>query len=342
MLSYRLFIYVLAAVFLVLASGNAALRRNPRTSKVIICPSIFVDPSGKGNFTTIQAAINSVPSYNKRWICIRIKSGVYREQITIPFDKPFIYLKGEGKRKTSVVWDAHDSIASSATFTSQADNIMAKSLTFINSYNYPLNGSGKPMRPAVAAVIEGDKSAFFRCGFIGLQDTLWDASGRHYFKLCTIQGAVDFIFGSGQSLYERCSISVVAGALNGVAGYITAQGRSEANETNGFVFKECNIFGNGKTFLGRPWRDYARVLFYNSSMSDIVVPQGWDPWFSTAHLEKLRFAEVDCRGLGSDTSRRVRWANRLAQAELQQLTSISYIDDHDGWLSTFSIIIIRD
>lgn len=71
-----------------------------------------------------------------------------------------------------------------------------------NSYNYPPTGSGNPMRAAVAAMIEGDKSVFYRCEFVGLQDTLWDVQGRHYFKQCTIQGAVDFIFGSGQSLYE--------------------------------------------------------------------------------------------------------------------------------------------
>lgn len=54
-----------------------------------------------------------------------------REQVRIPYDKPFIYLKGEGKRKTYVVWDAHDSTATSATFTSQADNMIAKCITFI-------------------------------------------------------------------------------------------------------------------------------------------------------------------------------------------------------------------
>ncbi|KAL6503572.1 hypothetical protein OROGR_025495 [Orobanche gracilis] len=261
----------------------------------ITYPTIYVNRSSHQhrNFTTIQAAIDSVPSYNKRWICIQIQKGVYREQIKIPRNKPFVYLKGEGKRNTYVVWDAHDSIATSATFDSQ------------NSYNWPRNGN--LMRPAVAATIGGDKSAFYRCGFIGFQDTLWDVEGRHYFKLCTIQGAVDFIFGAGQSLYERiikvyglrtmsqafshssssrtiysarCTISVVAGALNRVPGYITAQGRSHDQETNGFVFKECNIVGNGNTFLGRPWRDYARVLFYNTSMSQIVVPQGWDAWFS--------------------------------------------------------------
>lgn len=58
------------------------------------------------------------------------------------------------------------------------------------------------MRPAAAAKIEGDKSGFYKVGFFGLQDTLWDVEGRHYFKQCTIEGAVDFIFGSGQSIYD--------------------------------------------------------------------------------------------------------------------------------------------
>ena len=58
------------------------------------------------------------------------------------------------------------------------------------------------MMPALAARIYGDKSAFFDCGFLGFQDTLWDVQGRHYYKNCYIQGAVDFIFGSGQSYFE--------------------------------------------------------------------------------------------------------------------------------------------
>lgn len=59
-----------------------------------------------------------------------------------------------------------------------------------------------PRVPAAAARISGDKSFFHRCGFYGLQDTLWDDEGRHYFERCSIQGAVDFIFGAGQSMYE--------------------------------------------------------------------------------------------------------------------------------------------
>lgn len=72
-----------------------------------------------------------------------------------------------------------------------------------NSYNNPINGNRR--LPAAAAMVAGDKAFFYRVGFFGLQDTLWDDQGRHYYKLCTIQGAVDFIFGAGQSLFEVLS-----------------------------------------------------------------------------------------------------------------------------------------
>lgn len=54
--------------------------------------------------------------------------------------------------------------------------------------------------PAIA--IEADKAAFYGCGFVGVQDTLTDWIGRHFFKSCYIQGSVDFIWGQGQSVYQ--------------------------------------------------------------------------------------------------------------------------------------------
>lgn len=78
-----------------------------------------------------------------------------------------------------------------------------------NTY-YPLNSLTKAndmswkIKPAVAISVYGDKSAFYNCDFVGLQDTVWDNHGKHHFKNCYIQGAIDFIFGSGQSIYEVC------------------------------------------------------------------------------------------------------------------------------------------
>ncbi|KAK4717095.1 hypothetical protein R3W88_015433 [Solanum pinnatisectum] len=307
---------------------NSRIHRVYHRRKQII-PTIYVDQSGHGNYSTIQSAIDSIPPYNQDWICIYIKAGTYREQVKIPIEKPYIYLKGEGKRKTNVTWDGHESINTDATFISEADYTLVKSITFINSYNIPPKGSNVVIQ-AVAAMISGDKSTFYRCGFIGVQDTLWDEQGRHYFKLCTIVGAIDFIFGNGQSIYERCALVVNAGRLNG-PGFITAQGRTSQHDQSGFVFKNCEVFGNGFTYLGRPWRDYARVLFYNCSMSNVVVSPGWYAWNSSGRENQLTFSEEKCNGIGSNTTQRVPWATKLSQQELQQLTSLSFIDN-EGWI----------
>lgn len=70
---------------------------------------------------------------------------------------------------------------------------------------------------------------------------------------------------------------MLAGALGpGIKGIITAQGRTNPEDTNGFVFKDCKVTGTGKAVLGRPWRPYARVLFYHSNLTDVVDSKGWD------------------------------------------------------------------
>ncbi|QHO04676.1 putative pectinesterase [Arachis hypogaea] len=225
-------------VFVLLNSG-AVNSQNYRTVRDKILPfnKVVVDSLGHGNFSTIQSAIDSVPSNNKYWILINVTAGIYREKVTIPIDKPYIILKGSGKMRTWVEWDDHNTTAQSPTV-----------------------------------------------GFFGLQDTLWDNYGKHYYKFCTIEGAVDFIFGAGQSLFERCSINVIGRALGKwFVGYITAQARENPKDSNGFVFKNCNVSGNGSTFLGRPWRPYAKVLFYNTSMANIIQPAGWDLWDSSQH-----------------------------------------------------------
>ncbi|XP_059446789.1 probable pectinesterase 29 [Corylus avellana] len=301
-------------------------------SKKLPYQTFTVDQSGHANFSTVQSAVNAVPSNNKYWICIRVKAGTYREKVIIPYDKQYIILKGEGMRKTWIEWDDHDNVAQSPTFTSQADNFVAKSISFRNTYNNPENKN--PRAPAPAAMISGDKSAFYRCGFYGLQDTLWDVQGRHYYNKCTVQGAIDFIFGAGQSMFENCSIAYFGEAIEpGLLGYITAQGRLGPYDSNGFVFKGCSVHGSGSTYLGRPWRAYSRVIFYNSNFSHVVNPTGWDAWSYIGSEQQLTYAEHDCFGSGAaNASQRVGWSKKLSQADLNQFTSITYIDN-EGWLN---------
>ncbi|PIN11560.1 Pectinesterase [Handroanthus impetiginosus] len=322
-------LFICTAFFICFAFTNGEF---DCTSGLIDRPTLAVDPLSNTSFSSIQSAIDSVPSNNKKWISICVKAGVYNEQVKIPPDKPYIYLKGEGIGKTNVVWDGHDTMLTSSTFASLADNIVVSGITFVNSYNYPPSKNDNPVKPAVATKISGDKSAFYECSFLGYQDTLLDDEGRHYFKLCNIEGAIDFIFGGGQSIYEKCTISVNAGIKSPYSiGFIAAQARASRDDTGGFVFKQCNVTGEGKAFLGRAWKPYSRVIYFNSFLSNVVIPQGWDAWTYADHESQLTFVEEECQGSGSDKFNRVKWEKNLSTEELHSFTRFSYIDN-EGWI----------
>ncbi|KAF3624263.1 60S ribosomal protein L13a-4 [Capsicum annuum] len=208
-----------------------------------------------------------------------------------------------------------------------------------NSYNYPPMNNKNQMKPALAALVSGDRTSFYGCAFSGLQDTLLDDNGKHYFKLCTIEGTMDFIFGSGQSIYEDCTILVNAGSVaQDYTGFITAQGRSNPNDENGFVFKNCKVIGTGKAFLGRAWRGYARVIFYKTSLSNIIVPSGWDAWNFKGHEDQITYSEVDCDGEGADRSKRVKWEKELSKDMVESLTDLSYVNT-DNWINAQPFIL---
>ncbi|KGN61008.1 hypothetical protein Csa_021278 [Cucumis sativus] len=301
---------------------------------------VIVDKSGNGNFQTVQAAIDSVPPNNNHWIKIQINPGVYKEKVTIPLEKPFIYLEGADSSNTVITFDDHQQTDTSATFTSRPPNIIVRGITFENSFNLREApelfscDDGTYITQAIAARIYGDKSAFFNCGFKGYQDTLWDVQGRHFFSHCYIEGAIDFIFGSGQSVYEDCMINVNVASLPQVyQGYITAQSRQSAADPSGFVFKECTIKGSGKALLGRAYGPFSRVIFKDAIMGSVVAPEGWYAWHFKGKEENFMYVEENCTGPGASTSMRVPWAKTLDASHLTGFSVESFINQ-DGWIPT--------
>ncbi|TKY52312.1 Pectinesterase protein [Spatholobus suberectus] len=296
--------------------------------------TIVVDQSGKSNFKTIQAAIDSVATNNNQWVKIHINAGTYREKVQIPSEKPCILLEGQGKDVTTITYNDHQRTDLSATFSSHPNNVVATGITFKNTFDIAamLNLQGRKMGsygdriPALAARIYGDKSAFYDCRFIGFQDTLWDVEGRHYFKNCLIEGAVDFIFGNGQSYYEDCVLNVTS------SGSITAQGRSSNSDPSGFVFRRGSVFGSGSTVLGRAYGRCSRVIFYETNLGSVVDPRGWDAWNYTKQEGCISYSEIGCKGAGANTSKRVPWTKKKTASELRQQFSTSVFIDHDGWL----------
>jgi pectinesterase len=61
---------------------------------------IVVDAAGKGNFKTIQEAVNSLPDSSRSDRVIFVKNGTYREKLYI--GKPHVVLQGESREKTII------------------------------------------------------------------------------------------------------------------------------------------------------------------------------------------------------------------------------------------------
>ncbi|XP_031405740.1 probable pectinesterase 55 [Punica granatum] len=335
----------LLLVLVLTCSASSAQRVQSKfhTDSATVSVTVIVDRFGSGNFTTVQQAIDWAPTNNNQWIRIHVKAGTYTEQVSIPQNKPYILLEGEG-RKTIIQSGGHGSVRGTSTFTVNADNFVASRITFKNTYNVNKliardQDAAPNARPhierAPAVMIWGDKASFYACGFVSLQDTLSDMQGRHYFNDCYIEGAVDFIWGFGQSIYEHCHIystHAFRGRLRGLAGYITAQGRLSSNDSSGFVFKYCIVNGDGNTYLGRAYRAYSRVIFFKSKLGGNVVPEGWNAGKFVGEEFQFTYAEEGCYGPGSNNSNRVKWMKTLNQRELAPLVSRHRFIDRDGWI----------
>jgi len=64
---------------------------------------MVVAQDGSGNYTTIQAAINAVPSDNTGWITILVKDGIYNEHLFI--GNSYIALVGESRANTRIQFE---------------------------------------------------------------------------------------------------------------------------------------------------------------------------------------------------------------------------------------------
>ena len=126
--------------------------------------------------------------------------------------------------------------------------------------------------------------------------------------------------------FERCKIHCLRD------GYITAASTPDI-QPFGYVFNHCEITGapNVKTFLGRPWRDFAATAFLNTKMSEVVRPAGWNNWGKPEREKTTRYAEFGSTGPGADETARVKWAKQLTGAEANKLTVKNVLRGHDNW-----------
>lgn len=303
-------------------------------------------------YNTLDEAIEFAKKYKGHPVTIRLDKGVYKEKCIIKQDH--ITLEGAGAFETFITYDDYalqimEDGEKRGTFRTptlfiDANDFTARNITFENS-----SGPGKCVGQALALYVDGDRMFFEHCRLIGGQDTLFTAPlpitpfekygfrgpkefeprkhGRHFYRDCFICGDVDFIFGGATAYFDSCELfsNSIEEEVNG---YVTAP--STLPEVPGYVFNHCKFTSNcakRTVYLGRPWRDYAKVAIINSEIGDHIKEEGWHDWGKTHARDTVQFAEYNNTGEGATTNKRPSWIKILTNEEVKNYTVEKILGD---------------
>ncbi|KAL4584485.1 hypothetical protein LXL04_009087 [Taraxacum kok-saghyz] len=308
-----------------------------------VTPDVVVAADGSGDYETVAAAVEAAPSKSKTRYVIRIKSGVYRENVEVPKNKKNIMFMGDGRNDTIITGSLSvkggTTTFKSATVAIVGDGFLARGVTFENT-------AGASNHQAVALRVGSDFSAFYQCDILGHQDTLYVHRNRQFYINCLIAGTIDFIFGNAAAVFQDCDIHARLPGP-GQKNMLTAQSRTDPNQNTGIVIQKCRIGatsdllpvqGSFPTYLGRPWKEYARTVVMQSIVSDVIHSAGWHEWNGDFGLDTLYYGEYENTGAGAGTSGRVKWKGFrviTSSSEAQEFIPENFIAGH-SWLSSTS------
>jgi pectin methylesterase-like acyl-CoA thioesterase len=305
------------------AGGGAGSSGSPAVCPSGITQTITVAKSG-GQFSTLQAAIDSLPSGSTTHVRIDIAAGTYTEKLSIA-SRANLCLVGADATTTILSYGDNNAAAggtsASASITLSANDFSAANLTFQNSYG--------PGSQAVALLASGQREQFLNCRFVGYQDTLYVKSGTQYFKNCYVQGSTDYVFGGSTAVMDNCEARNVAG------GSAVTAPNTDISVAYGIVFlggKLTAVSGvaSGSVGLGRPWGADGSTAYLHTNVGAHIAAAGFVP-MSGNQPENARFHEYQSTGAGADPSARASYQMTASQAATYTLAQM-----FPGWTPSYS------
>lgn len=316
------------------------------SSSIAASANVVVAKDGSGQFTNITAALDAIPgSYSGRYV-VYIKQGVYDEVFNVTKNLQNITFVGDGVGQTIITGSRNVASGDYNTYRTSTVGVSgsgfyARDITFRNS-------AGPSGHQAVAMRAGADYMVFYHCNFEGYQDTLYALSSRQFYRECRISGTVDFIFGNAIAVFQDC-VLVARLPMKGQQNTYTAHGRKLESDVSGYAFQNCTVTGEAElatanysvgTYLGRPWKEYSRVVFLQSELQGLIDPKGWLPWnASNPFTDTVYYGEYANRGGGADTSQRVNWTGvhpNMSQADASLFTVTSFIAG-ETWLDALQV-----
>lgn len=290
--------------------------------------AFVVDAEGKGDFRTIQEAINACPDFRK-WgrIVILVRKGIYHEKVIVPNSKRNVTLLAEeGTVLTYGDWAQKLNMFREEVSTSGSATLFVFAPDF-RAENLTIRNSAGPIGQAVACMISADRVSFKNCRFEGHQDTIYTygMGDRIYFSGCYIEGTVDYIFGWSLAIFDHCQLHSLQD------GYITAPSTAEGQK-HGYIFYDCKMTaapGVKRVYLSRPWRPYAQAVFIRCDEGAHIAQDGFDPWDKKEPQKTTFYAEYNCTGEGANANRSCPFLKHLDDLSNYDMRQI--LAGNDGW-----------
>ena len=234
---------------------------------------IIVDGSGKGNFITIQDAVNSLADSAAKDRLIFIKNGKYKEQVYLA--KHHVILQGESKENTiisgsvaSLIYSCeHPGDINTAILNVDGNDITIRDLTVENTYGHDAPDSifidcknretgqvqkMKVIKTAHQFALKSSKATRLKIINCILRawgnDTVspWNGeTGMYYFNECTMIGGTDFYCPRGWAYAENCTF------ITNVSSAATIWHDGSKNRNMKSVFRNCSFKGDIPYNLGR-------------------------------------------------------------------------------------------
>lgn len=246
---------------------------------------VVVDVNGKGDFTSIQSAINSLNEDSEKERIIQIKNGVYNEKLLI--EKNNIVFEGESRDKVIITQSiARDEFRCShkddwgvATVNINGNDITLKNLTIKNSFGFefkeeftiPCDSDSSHMKiikksghQMALRSLKATRLKAINCYFSSFGgDTVspWNVeNGFFYFKDCQMEGGVDFYCPRGWAWAENCDFYSFGGTAS-----VWHDGSKNPDSKS--VLMNCRFSGIKNFYLGRYHRD-AQMYLVNCSFDE--------------------------------------------------------------------------
>ncbi|KAG3102984.1 hypothetical protein PI124_g9176 [Phytophthora idaei] len=321
----RTFVLPLAVFACLTTATLAATDENCSGPKDASIPTSGVTVGSSGlcsgpnaSFKTVVEGVANLPN-STAGQTLFVFPGVYNEQVSIP------KLAGPLAKAQK---DIPPEIENNRNYLTSTLGLKSSK---VKVYNFNVaNTAGKIEEngQAVAIYADGADYGFYACNFTGYQDTVYANKGRELYAKSYINGAVDFVFGQrAMAWFESCDIESIG------EGWLTANGNANTTLTSEYVFNNAHVFGNGSTYLGRPWRPFARVVWQNSELGDIVNPEGWAAWDDSTSTADVYFKEFNNSGPGAAIDQRVAFSGQLdAPVAITDILGENY--ESEWWVDT--------